>query len=109
MADVLMRSGRDRDALAFIARLLGEVSDPKVGIFVSELWRIRGELLARGGWGRYGACGKFLAGGVTNLTRAGGDAASVPGGYRTGDAFCRAWSFGGSKDGPCTIRRECSC
>ena len=47
MADTLARAGRDRDALALIARLLGEMSDPKMGMFVSELWRIRGELIAR--------------------------------------------------------------
>jgi hypothetical protein len=48
MVDTLARAGRDRDALALIARLLGEASDPKMGMFVSELWRIRGELIARG-------------------------------------------------------------
>jgi hypothetical protein len=47
MADTLARAGRDRDALALIARLLGEMSDPEMGIYVSELWRIRGELVAR--------------------------------------------------------------
>jgi hypothetical protein len=30
-----------------IARLLGEMSDPRMGCFVSELWRIRDELVAR--------------------------------------------------------------
>ena len=40
-------SGRDRDALALFTRLLGKTSDPKIGMFVSELWRIRGELIAR--------------------------------------------------------------
>ena len=47
MVDTLARAGRDRDALAIIARLLDETSDPHKGMFVSELWRIRGELLAR--------------------------------------------------------------
>jgi hypothetical protein len=47
MADTLARVGRDRDALALIARLLGEMSDPQMGMFVSELWRIRGEVVAR--------------------------------------------------------------
>jgi len=47
MADTLARAGRERDALALIARLLGEMSDPETGFFVSELWRIRGELVAR--------------------------------------------------------------
>ena len=47
MIDTLARVGRDRDALALIARLLGKMSDPQMGMFVSELWRIRGELVAR--------------------------------------------------------------
>ena len=47
MVDTLARVGRDRDALALIARLLGKMSDPQMGMFVSELWRIRGELIAR--------------------------------------------------------------
>jgi hypothetical protein len=47
MAETLARAGRDRDALALIARLFGEMSDPNTGIYVSELWRIRGELVAR--------------------------------------------------------------
>jgi class 3 adenylate cyclase/ABC-type transport system involved in cytochrome c biogenesis ATPase subunit len=47
MVDTLARAGRDRDALALIARVLDKMSDPKLGMFVSELWRIRGELMAR--------------------------------------------------------------
>jgi hypothetical protein len=48
MVDTLARVGRDRDALALISRVLGNMSDPQMGMFVSELWRIRGELVARG-------------------------------------------------------------
>jgi class 3 adenylate cyclase/ABC-type transport system involved in cytochrome c biogenesis ATPase subunit len=47
MVDTLARAGRDRDALGLIARLFGKISDPHLGMFVSELWRIRGELVAR--------------------------------------------------------------
>ncbi|MGB8589581.1 MAG: hypothetical protein WCD87_28605, partial [Pseudolabrys sp.] len=47
MVDTLARGGRARDELALIARVLGKMSDPKMGMFVSELWRIRGELIAR--------------------------------------------------------------
>jgi class 3 adenylate cyclase/ABC-type transport system involved in cytochrome c biogenesis ATPase subunit len=47
MVDTLARGGRDRDALALIARVLDKMSDPQTGMFVSELWRIRGELIAR--------------------------------------------------------------
>jgi len=47
MVDTLARAGRARDALALITRVLDNMSDPKLGMFVSELWRIRGELIAR--------------------------------------------------------------
>jgi hypothetical protein len=47
MADTLAHAGRERDALALIARLLGDMSNAETGFFVSELWRIRGELVAR--------------------------------------------------------------
>jgi class 3 adenylate cyclase len=47
MVDTLARADRARDALVLIARLLGATSDPQMGMFVSELWRIRGELVAR--------------------------------------------------------------
>jgi hypothetical protein len=47
MVDTLARAGRDRDALTLIASILGKMSDPRLGMFVSELWRIRGELVGR--------------------------------------------------------------
>ncbi len=47
MADALAGADRDREALALITRLLDGSSTPETGIFISELWRIRGELLLR--------------------------------------------------------------
>ncbi len=47
MAEALARAGRSRDALEIVARMLGEVQDPETGVFISELWRIRGELAVR--------------------------------------------------------------
>ena len=47
MVEALARAGRDREALALIERLLGASSTPEVGVAISELWRIRGELLLR--------------------------------------------------------------
>src|SRR3954447_16225652 len=44
MADTLARGGRNEEALALVTRLLDETSTPEAGAFVSELWRIRGEL-----------------------------------------------------------------
>src|SRR5262245_54098348 len=60
MVDNLARAGRDRDALALIARVLDKMSDPKLGMFVSELWRIRGELMAREGGGDLALAGHSL-------------------------------------------------
>ena len=62
MTDTLARAGRDRDALALIARLLREMSDPEMGIYVSELWRIRGELVARERGGDAALAERFLLG-----------------------------------------------
>jgi hypothetical protein len=47
MADTLARGGRNEEALALVTRLLNETSTPEAGVFVSELWRIRGELELR--------------------------------------------------------------
>jgi len=45
---------------ALLARLLGKTSDPQVGMFVSELWRIRGELVARERGGDRALAERFL-------------------------------------------------
>jgi hypothetical protein len=47
MADALASADRNEEALALVMRLLDGSSTPEVGIFIPELWRIRGELLLR--------------------------------------------------------------
>ena len=47
MVEALMRGGRAADALALVARLLGATATPEIGMFMSELWRLRGELVER--------------------------------------------------------------
>jgi ATP/maltotriose-dependent transcriptional regulator MalT len=48
MADILSSSGRHQEALALLTRLLvNETSTPEAGVFVSELWRVRGEAVLR--------------------------------------------------------------
>jgi len=47
MADALASANRNQEALALITRLLDETSTPEVGVFISELWRIRGDLVLR--------------------------------------------------------------
>jgi class 3 adenylate cyclase len=47
MAETLVSVGRDKDALALVTRMLDELPTPEIGIFVSELWRLRGELVLR--------------------------------------------------------------
>lgn len=47
MAEALMRGGRAAEALALVTRLLGATATPEVGMFMSELWRLRGELAER--------------------------------------------------------------
>jgi hypothetical protein len=47
MADALAGADRNREALAFVTRLLEGLRAPEEGVFVPELWRIRGELVVR--------------------------------------------------------------
>jgi class 3 adenylate cyclase/ABC-type lipoprotein export system ATPase subunit len=44
MADALAAANRNPEALALITRLLEQSLTPEAGVFVPELWRIRGEL-----------------------------------------------------------------
>jgi class 3 adenylate cyclase/ABC-type lipoprotein export system ATPase subunit len=60
MAEALADAGRDQEALALIARLLDGSTTPEVGFFVSELWRIRGELLLRQPAGNAPQAERFL-------------------------------------------------
>ena len=45
MVEALMRGSRAAEALALVTRLLGATATPEVGMFMSELWRLRGELV----------------------------------------------------------------
>ena len=45
LADGLARAGRREEAARLIDETLGRLPDPRRGIWVSELWRVRGELL----------------------------------------------------------------
>jgi hypothetical protein len=47
MADTLAGANRNREALALVTRLLEESRTPEQGVFVPELWRLRGELVLR--------------------------------------------------------------
>jgi hypothetical protein len=47
MANWLVSGNRNEEALALVTRLLEETSTPEAGIYVSELWRVRGELVLR--------------------------------------------------------------
>ena len=47
MASALADTGRNEEALTMVSRLIDSSSTPQTGVFVSELWRLRGELLLR--------------------------------------------------------------
>jgi class 3 adenylate cyclase len=47
MADALAGCNRDDAALALVTRLLKSSLTPEAGVFVPELWRIRGELMIK--------------------------------------------------------------
>jgi class 3 adenylate cyclase/ABC-type lipoprotein export system ATPase subunit len=61
MAEALAGAGRNQEALALTTRLLDESTTPEVGAFVSELWRIRGELVLRQSAGNAPQAESFLA------------------------------------------------
>jgi class 3 adenylate cyclase/ABC-type lipoprotein export system ATPase subunit len=60
MAETLADAGRNPEALALVARLLDESTTPEVGGFISELWRIRGELILRQSAGNAPQAESFL-------------------------------------------------
>jgi class 3 adenylate cyclase len=47
MAQTLAAADRNQDALTLVTRFLDKRSTPEEGTFVSELWRLRGELVLR--------------------------------------------------------------
>ncbi len=47
MADTLASANRNQEALALVTRLLEGLRTPEEGVFVPELWRIRGMLVLR--------------------------------------------------------------
>jgi class 3 adenylate cyclase/ABC-type lipoprotein export system ATPase subunit len=47
MADALAGANRNREALALVTRLLEGLRTPEDGVFVPELWRIRGDLVLK--------------------------------------------------------------
>ncbi|MDQ6917168.1 MAG: hypothetical protein M3023_05050 [Pseudomonadota bacterium] len=61
MADALGGVDRNQEALALIQRLLAESTTPEVGVFVSELWRIRGQLVLRESAGNSPQAEHYLA------------------------------------------------
>lgn len=60
LADVLASAGRNQEALALVTRLLDQSSTPERGPFVSELWRIRGEMALRRSAGNSQDAERFL-------------------------------------------------
>jgi hypothetical protein len=47
MADTLARANRNKEALALVTRLREGLRTPEEGVYVPELWRLRGELVLR--------------------------------------------------------------
>jgi len=60
LADALASADRGQEALALVAGLLEKSSTPERGPFVSELWRIRGEMALRQSAGNSGDAERFL-------------------------------------------------
>jgi hypothetical protein len=94
MADALAGADRDREALALITRLLDGSSTPETGIFISELWRIRGELLLRRSAGNSPQAERFLATALRIATDQGAPVFEL----RAGTALARLLTKTGRRD-----------
>jgi len=60
LADALASAGRSQEALGLVTGLLEKSSTPERGPFISELWRIRGEMALRQSTGNSQEAGRFL-------------------------------------------------
>jgi len=60
LADALASTDRNEEALALVTRLLEKSSTPERGPFISELWRIRGEMALRQSAANSQEAGRFL-------------------------------------------------
>ena len=60
LADALARADRYQEALTLVTGLLEKSSTPERGPFISELWRIRGEMALRQSAGNSQEPGRFL-------------------------------------------------
>ena len=94
MADALAGANRNQEALALITRLLDETSTPELGVFISELWRIRGELVLRQSAGNASQAERFLG---TALRIATGQGAPVFQ-LRAGISLARLLAEAGRRD-----------
>jgi ATP/maltotriose-dependent transcriptional regulator MalT len=94
MAEALADAGRNQEALALIARLLDQSTTPEVGVFVSEAWRVRGELVLRQSAGNAPQAESFLG---TALRIATGQDAPVFQ-LRAGIALARLLAEAGRRD-----------
>jgi tetratricopeptide (TPR) repeat protein len=94
MAEALAGAGRNQEALALIARLLDESMRPEVGSFVSELWRIRGELLLRQSAANAPQAESFLATALRIATAQGAPVFQL----RAGIALARLLAEAGRRD-----------
>jgi class 3 adenylate cyclase len=60
MCESLAHAGRHKEALALVTRVLNDLPTPEIGSFISELWRMRGELVQRLGTGAQGEAERYL-------------------------------------------------
>jgi hypothetical protein len=94
MVEALADAGRDQEALALIKRLLEETSTPEAGVFISELWRIRGELVLRQSAGNAPQAERFLGTGLRIATGQGAPVFQL----RAGIALARLLAEAGRRD-----------
>ena len=98
MADALAGANRNREALALVTRLLEGSRTPEEGVFVPELWRLRGELVLRQSAGDAPAGGALFRNCGTHSRRAGSSGLSIEGRNAAFPVACGARSTRRSED-----------
>ena len=99
MADTLAVANRNKEALALVTRLLEGSRTPEEGVFVPELWRLRGELVLRQSAGDAPEAERYLG----TAARLAAEQGAVVYRLRAGNKLCRLLAEQGRREEAQTV------
>jgi len=99
MVEALIGANRNQEALTLVKRLLDGSRTPETGAFVSELWRLRGELLLRLSAGDVPEAKRYLE----TAVRIAGEQGAVVLHLRAGISLAELLAEGGRRDEARTV------